>query len=435
VTSPRLSNNRKYRLAESINKFRLVHRQTNLGKYMHRRSFLGGAISAGILTFPTLAAAGTKKRAKVGIIGGGIIGASIAVHLIESGADVVIFEKNAPASGATQASLAWINPSTNNLQYRDLRLQSMAAWHELDKQLQLGVIWGGSISWTENPEKAQNLLKREAVLRDAGATPSMVDAKRITELCPYILPGETKAGFFLPNDGHVNPVDVTQRMISHAEMKGAVVIYPCSITGLKMVNGSVTGVETSKGNFSVDHLVVAAGADTPSVLSMAGFKLEMRNAPGLNVHTKPIPFMTKMVYDFSSALEFKQMPNGEAVVIYVGGPPKLAVHDPVFSKNIIDYPSKDLANAHAKSLLSKAAVYWPALANAVPEKIMVGFRPMPLDGLPVVGAVPGAKGIYVVATHSGVTLAPILGHYAAREILAGEKIDILAAYRPERFQA
>ena len=143
--------------------------------------------------------------------------------------------------------------------------------------------------------------------------------------------------------------------------------------------------------------------------------------------------MTKMVYDFSSALEFKQMPNGEAVVIYVGGPPKLPVHEPVFSKNLTDYPSKELANAHAGSLLSKAAVYWPALANAVPDKIRVGFRPMPLDGLPVVGAVPGAQGVYVVATHSGVTLAPILGRYTAQEILAGEKIDILSPYRPERF--
>ena len=402
---------------------------------MRRRSFLGGALSAGVLAVPNFAVAGMKRKPKIGVIGGGIIGASIAVHLMEAGADVVLFEKNAPASGATQASLAWINPSTINLHYRDLRLQSMAAWRDLDKQLRLGVIWGGSISWTDNPERAQNLLKREAVLRQTSANPSTVNAEQIADLCPYLSPGETKAGFFLPNDGHIDPVDVTQRMLSHAKMLGATVIYPCAITGLEMVNGKVKGVKTSKGDFAVDHLVVAAGTDTPNVLSMAGFKLEMRNAPGLNVHTKPMPLMTKMVYDFSSALEFKQMPNGEAVVIYVGGPPRLAVHEPVLSHSITAYPSQELANVHAQSLLSKAAVYWPALTDAVPAKIRVGFRPMPLDGLPIVGAVPGVDGMYVVATHSGVTLAPILGRYAAREILAGEMIDILAPYRPDRFKA
>lgn len=402
---------------------------------MHRRSFVGSVLSAGLLTIPELATAGVKRRPKVGVIGGGIIGASIAVHLVDAGADVIVFEKNTPASGATQASLAWINPSTVNVHYRDLRLQSMDAWRELDSKLRLGVIWGGSVSWTNNPEKAQNLLKREAALRRTSAAPRTVDEKQIAELCPYLIPGETKAGFFLPNDGHIDPIDVTQRMLSHARMKGATVIFPCSITGVAMVNGEVKGVKTSRGDFAVDHLVVAAGADTPELMSMVGFKLEMRHAPGLNVYTKPIPLETKMVFDFSSALEFKQMPNGQAVVIYVGGPPKLPVHEPVLSKTLTDYPSQDLAASHAKSLLSKAAVYWPALANAVPDKIRVGFRPMPLDGVPIIGPVPGAKGVYVVATHSGVTLAPILGRYTAAEVLGGTTIDILKPYRPERFHA
>jgi glycine/D-amino acid oxidase-like deaminating enzyme len=109
-------------------------------------------MTAGVLAGPALAATG-KVRPKVGVIGGGIIGASIAAHLVDAGADVIVFEKNTPGSGATQASLAWINPSTVNTHYRDLRLESMAAWVKLDQRLRLGVIWGGSISWTDNPDK------------------------------------------------------------------------------------------------------------------------------------------------------------------------------------------------------------------------------------------------------------------------------------------
>lgn len=399
---------------------------------MRRRSFVGGVMTAGVLAGTALAATG-KVRPKVGVIGGGIIGASIAAHLMDAGADVIVFEKNTPGSGATQASLAWINPSTVNTHYRDLRLESMAAWVKLDQRLRLGVIWGGSISWTDKPDKEINLNKRIAALRNTAAEPTVLDARQIAEMCPYIAPGETRVGFYLPNDGHIDPVDVTQRLLSYAKMKGAQVIFPCAIESVSMVNGQVKGVKTSKGDFALDQLVVAAGTDTSAVLAMAGFTMGMNSVPGLNVHTKPIAHVTKMVYDFSSALEFKQMPNGEAVVIYVGGPPKLPVHEPVFSKAITAYPSQELANAHAKSLLSKAAVYWPGLANAVPDKIRVGFRPVPLDGLPVIGAVPGAKGVYVVATHSGVTLAPILGQFAAAEIMGGPRPDILAPYRPERF--
>lgn len=63
----------------------------------------------------------------------------------------------------------------------------------------------------------------------------------------------------------------------------------------------------------------------------------------------------------------------------------------------------------------------------------MGYRPMPLDGLPMIGKVPGAAGMYMVATHSGVTLAPLLGKLAAQEVLTSERLAALAKYRPERF--
>ena len=83
----------------------------------------------------------------------------------------------------------------------------------------------------------------------------------------------------------------------------------------------------------------------------------------------------------------------------------------------------------------RIAAYLPPAKAAAYDFLTLGFRPMPLDGYPVVGAIPGAAGLYVVVTHSGVTLAPILGESVTREILAGERVDSLAPYRPERFGA
>jgi len=67
--------------------------------------------------------------------------------------------------------------------------------------------------------------------------------------------------------------------------------------------------------------------------------------------------------------------------------------------------------------------------------VTLGFRPMPTDGFPIVGAVPGTADLYVTVSHSGVTLAPILGEHVTRELLDGQHVEELAPYRPDRFAA
>ena len=67
------------------------------------------------------------------------------------------------------------------------------------------------------------------------------------------------------------------------------------------------------------------------------------------------------------------------------------------------------------------------------DRLTLGFRPMPSDGLPIVGYVPGSAHIYLAVMHSGVTLAPIMGRLISRELLSDDGTDALRPYRPERF--
>ena len=98
-----------------------------------------------------------------------------------------------------------------------------------------------------------------------------------------------------------------------------------------------------------------------------------------------------------------------------------------------DFPSEELRAMHGNRILTKIAGVLPAAKDARLERLTLGFRPLPTDDMPVVGAVPGAPDVYVTVTHSGVTLAPILGRYVTREIVDGERVEALAPYRPERF--
>ena len=88
---------------------------------------------------------------------------------------------------------------------------------------------------------------------------------------------------------------------------------------------------------------------------------------------------------------------------------------------------------HGNRILSKIARVLPAVQGVALERLTLGFRPMPVDELPVVGALPSMPDVHVAVTHSGVTLAPILGRYATQEVLKGSRVDALAPFRPERF--
>jgi glycine/D-amino acid oxidase-like deaminating enzyme len=226
----------------------------------------------------------------------------------------------------------------------------------------------------------------------------------------------------------------TGQFLKEARRRGAKVLYPCEVQAIELRGGRLAAVTTTQGRFALDHLVSAAGIDTPRVMALAGYPIGLLHAPGLVVHTTPLPPLTRMAYEASGVLEFKQMRDGRIAADYAAGPPDAPQHVGI-RDHVMAFPSEALQKAHGDSVLRKTVAYIPAAAAATPQKVMLCFRPMPMDRMPVVGAVPGAPGLYVVVTHSGVTLAPILGEYVAHEVLSGIKAPMLAPYRPDRFAA
>jgi glycine/D-amino acid oxidase-like deaminating enzyme len=84
-------------------------------------------------------------------------------------------------------------------------------------------------------------------------------------------------------------------------------------------------------------------------------------------------------------------------------------------------------------VLDKIKAFLPGARAASLDHVTLGFRPMPTDGFPIVGTVPGAADIYVAVSHSGVTLAPVFGEYVRRELLEEQRVEELSPYRPDRF--
>lgn len=396
-----------------------------------RRSVLGGF--AALAALPVIPAhARPAQRQRIGVIGGGIIGASVATQLAKAGADVILFEKSRPAAGATEKSVAWINPVVNDDHYMKLRLESMEAWKRDDRAYGMNAIWGGSISWAY-ANKNDALREKATLLETTSDKPRILSGADISRVSPGISPGEDVTfAFQTARDGHVDPVFATQRYLAAAKRYGARILYPCEVTMVRIVGGAIKGVTTTKGDFDLDHLVSVTGTDTPHIMALMNRQLGLAHKPGLVVHTAPRPVTTNLVYEASGILEFKQYADGRYLTSFTSGPPHLPQHAEIL-RHQMPYPDAGLAQHHGDMLIARTAEYMPAIAGAHPSKILLGFRPYPLDNRPIAGPVPGVSGAYVIVTHSGITLAPILGRYAAEEIMRDVQLPILAPYRPSRY--
>ena len=398
---------------------------------MHRREFLHGL--AGFTAYGVSPAVRARSHGlKIGIVGGGIVGAAIALHVARAGANVTLFEKSGPAKGATQNSFGFLNIFDLNKHYQALRLQSVLAYRDMDAPLQLGITWGGYINWANDSVEGESVRALGATLDGTANAVRILNAKDFFAISPAIAPGPIAAAFFSPLAGHVDPVWVTYRFLDAAKSYGAKSIYPCEVYGLDFRHKQLTAITTSEGKFPVDRLIVAAGVDTPHILSMAGFDLQLRHSPGILAHSVPIPELTKIVYDGPGGMEFKQMANGRIVGTDSLEAPDIPAHSEI-RQHRMDFPDAALRAAHGARILKRISTVLPGASSAMLDELTLGFRPMPIDGFPVVGPVPSAPDVYVAVTHSGVTLAPILGRHVSQEVLTDSQIESLAPYRPTRF--
>jgi len=412
---------------------------------LRRREILTGLVGLGTVdwTAPRLAAAEPRGAAEhapgsaadpleVGVIGGGIVGASIAMHLALAGARVTLFEKAAPAQGATQNSFAWVNAFTDDAHYRALRIESLLAYRDLDRTLSLNMVWGGYLNWARTEAESQVVRANAGQLAQTPYPVRPVTSQELAALDPNLVSGPVSDAIFSSIDAHLDPVAVTRRFLEHARQAGARVVYPCEVTALDIRGTQCRGVITTRGSYRFDRLVVAAGVDSPRILALAHVGLPLKHAPGILAHSKPVPMQTRPVHDAPGTLSFKQMADGSVVGTDALDPPDIPAHHEIRA-HTVDFASDELRAYHGNRILGKIGAFLPAVSGAALDRLTLGFRPVPQDELPVMGALPTVSNIHVAVTHSGVTLAPIIGRYTADEVLRGLRVAMFAPYRPERF--
>lgn len=374
-----------------------------------------------------------SKGLRVVVAGAGIVGASIAYHLSLAGAAVTVIDKQAPASHASRGTFAWINATwaKQPRSYHSLSQDSVAYWHELQAALDLPVRWSGSLEWFTNGERQEKLASQIAEQLEWGEPARMIDSNEFARLEPGVLFEPNSTAAYSPNDGTVNPIMATQKLLAAAEHLGATIRYPSELTDVTLANGRLVAVETSTGTIAAERLVLATGAAENLVAKLAGVEIPQRTRPGVIVITKPMPRVLQRIIS-APGIHMHQRDDGRVVLGEQDGAPQNEAHALRLDGRPNDFPSPLIAHEHASRMLAVGVDFAAELKEAQVENVYIGWRPLPIDGHPVIGSSPNRPDVYIAIMHSGVTLAPIVGQRAAQELLGDAIVDSLEPYRPGR---
>jgi glycine/D-amino acid oxidase-like deaminating enzyme len=373
------------------------------------------------------------KGLRVVVTGAGIIGASVAWHLAKAGAAVTVIDKAGPASHASRGTFAWINATwaKQPRHYHALNRDGVLGWRDLGRSLNIPIRWSGSLEWFDGAERQAKLADQIAEQAEWGEPARMVDAAELATLEPHVDFGGAQQAAFSANDGAIDPVGATRALLEAAAAMGAGIRYPCELTGVEIRAGRLTRVETSTGPVDADRLVLATGAEPDTALRFAGIDIPQRSTPGIIALTEPAPPLINRIIA-APGVHLHQRDDGRIVLGEQAGAPGNEAHALRLAGRPNDFPTRQIAAQHAGRMLATAAVFVPRIRETAIDEVYIGWRPLPLDGHPVLGASPERPDVYLAVMHSGVTLAPVVGQLVAHEVAEGRRVERLDDYRPDR---
>ncbi|AZO20241.1 FAD-binding oxidoreductase [Mesorhizobium sp. M1E.F.Ca.ET.045.02.1.1] len=347
------------------------------------------------------------------VIGAGIIGASIAWHLTKAGARVTVVSTSGAGGVATPNSFAWINASWGNPEtYFHLRVRAMAEWTRLAKDLPgLPLAWCGGLCWDLPADRLEAYAAEHS---SWGYGIERVGREQAARIEPNLAELPDSA-LYVAEEGVAEPVATARALLTDADRRGARIIAG-TVGALALSGSKVTGVVISGETITADEAVIAAGTGAPAIAGTAGIKLPIEAPPGLIVHSRPYKKLLNGLV-LAERLHMRQTAEGRIIAgsDFGGGDPG------------------ENPEATARELFATMKAMLRGGDGLEFDFHTVGYRPTPIDGFPIVSRAEGVGGLYLAVTHSGITLAPAIGLFAAREILDGERDALLAPYALSRF--
>lgn len=371
------------------------------------------------------------------VIGGGVVGASVAWHLVSQGwRNIVVVDRAAgPGEGSTgRATGGYRAQYGTDINVR-LSLLTREKLRHFPEEVgadpgyaPVGYLWIAATEW-ELAELRRGLPVQHA----AGLTESReIDAAEVLEINPALAPDGIVGGTWCPTDGYIRPLSILAGYLADARRRGVRTMWETEVTGFERSgpggSGRITGVRTNRGPIAAEIVVNAAGAWAGAIASLAGVRLQVEPLRRCIVPTEPCNLL----------------PADMPMTIFAGDGFHLRVRD---GRVLLAYPApgseSDPYDCRVESgwideVAGKAATRVPALAGVALERSGAwgGLYEVSPDKHAILGPAPECENFYLVNGSSGhgVMHAPALGHLLAELITDGRAITIdTTPLRPTRF--
>ncbi len=230
-------------------------------------------------------------RADVVIIGGGIVGCSTAYHLTREGiTDVVLLERQQLTSGTTWHAAGLVGQLRASRNLTELAKYTATLFEGLEKETgqATGFKQNGSISLALNEGRLEELLRGASMAKSFGLDVQVISTGEIKERLPHYNMENVVGGVFLPKDGQVNPIDVTQALAAGARSRGARVFENSKVTRIVVENGKAVGVETADGTIMAGKVVIASGMWSRELGRSIGVNIPLHACEHFYIVSEPI---------------------------------------------------------------------------------------------------------------------------------------------------
>ncbi|MCH8109396.1 MAG: glycine oxidase ThiO [Chloroflexi bacterium] len=365
----------------------------------------------------------------VAIVGGGIIGCSIAYSLAKRGIKSVVFERESFACGASGATAGMFTPLWHvdhaNEALFEMGMRSLDMIPRLAAELDEAGIdplfrQCGLLKVAMNSEESDTLRHDLIWQAELGIGVRWMDASEVIERVPGINPG-VRGGVFSPTEGHVTGQRMVESLVHAATRLGATFLEGVEVNGLMTEDGQrVTGVRTARGNHPAGHTVIAAGPWTGLTDGLMSERIPVRAVKGQRILLRKQGLLPEFIVHSFRGTSVPQ-PDGSMLVAATR-------HEGEFDRNI----TVDAITA----ILSNATHILPALSDAVFIGARAGVRPGSPDDVPIIGPVPGWNGVSVATGHDGcgVMLSPGTAELMSGYIDTGNS-SALEPFSPARFSS
>ncbi|MEV1085151.1 FAD-dependent oxidoreductase [Streptomyces sp. NPDC050211] len=366
---------------------------------------------------------------KVIIVGAGVLGVSVARQLAVVGENVLLLDQRGAGTGTTATTFAWTNSSRKpDPDYHRLNLAGMEEHTRLAAQLGGAPSYfpSGALQWADAANErrlADNVERLQALGYPAHwVTPD--EAARIAGALR--IPAAITSIAHFPSEGYVLPDRFVNNLLADAEEHGAT----CAIGEVVAIDDRPDGVSVTLAGGEVrtgDRVVLAAGRWTQRLAARAGIDLPMVTDTG-----RGAPTVGLLGYARSPELDLRCVIHSPGLNLRpeAGGHTVLQALDLNADVDPADPPSAD--GDIASTLARRFSALLPDPGRAPEIDLRIGFRSLPADGHTVAGYASAQSRVYCLVSHSGITLAPILGRLVAAEISTDQEQDLLGAFRPTR---